>query len=442
MKQKKESPILKILFAFLEKNLTPDRPLLLGYSGGPDSKALLYALRDYPSIQLHVAHVDHGWRQESAQEAKALQDEVQALGFPFHTVRLELPSLGNAEEKARQERLRFFHSLFVQIPFQALLLAHQADDLAETVLKRTLEGAHLCFLKGMEAVSCQQGMPIWRPLLAVRKKEVLTFLQERALLPLWDRTNEDPAYLRARIRTQMLPALQQQFGKQCVENLLCLSERATELKAFLDLRVSARFQEIQRGPWGEWVSLEGLERIERRHFLQILAKQKGVVLTRILLESLLDRIEQGTADCRFCIDSFILYVDRTRLFLLAPTFPRFQESVRLQIGRQRCGDWEIELREELHEAAAPDWTSVWKGNFTIGLQKGNYLLKWDKPEHALKKLWCERRVPACLRGQLPFLIQEGGGRRYDLLSGQSRKPEKADLKLTFSCVSSGTILTD
>lgn len=132
------------------------KPLLLGYSGGPDSKALLYALLECDA-RPHLAHVDHGWREESRAEAEECRAEAIKLGLPFHTIRLDIPK---KEDAARIARFSFFQSLYRTGPFQALLLAHQADDLAETVLKRTLEGAHLAFLGGMEAASRQFGMAV------------------------------------------------------------------------------------------------------------------------------------------------------------------------------------------------------------------------------------------------------------------------------------------
>ena len=127
--------------AFLKEHWDGSSPLLLGYSGGPDSKALLYALLEAGVKNLHLAHIDHGWREESGAEAEALRGEAESLGCPFHTVRLPKPGKGNWEDEARKGRLAFFQSLFQIEPFQALLLARQKEEQAETVLKRVLEGA-------------------------------------------------------------------------------------------------------------------------------------------------------------------------------------------------------------------------------------------------------------------------------------------------------------
>lgn len=276
---------MKRVKEFLHKHWDQKRPLLLGFSGGPDSKALLYGLLDAGCKNLHVAHVDHGWREESAHEAALLKREVEGLGLPFYTTRLETVPATNREDVSRKERLLFFRSLFEKIPFQALLLGHHADDLAETILKRVFEGAHLPFLGGMQPVGSLNEMIVWRPLLGAQKKELMAFIEEKGLKPFFDPTNQDIAYLRSRLRVEMLPFLEKSFGKNIMGNLCLLSERAAELRRYLDGRVAGA--EVIRGDEIE-VSLEGLERIEQRHLLQKVGAEIHLTFTRSVLEQVLD----------------------------------------------------------------------------------------------------------------------------------------------------------
>ena len=167
--------LLDILRQFLHVHWDGHSPLLLGYSGGPDSKVLLYALLELGVHSLHVAHIDHGWREESGGEVLLLQHEIEALRLPFHTTRLVAP-VKNKEALAREERFSFFSTLFHKISAQALLLAHHRDDQVETVLKRILEGAHLPFLTGIESISQRKVMTIWRPLLSCKNRQIISFL--------------------------------------------------------------------------------------------------------------------------------------------------------------------------------------------------------------------------------------------------------------------------
>lgn len=278
---------------------------MLGYSGGPDSKALLYALIEC-GVKPHIAHVDHGWREESREEADLLKKEAERLDCPFFTIRLNIEK---TEDAARKARLNFFSSLMDN--YAALLLAHQADDLAETVLKRILEGAHLPHLGGMEPVSEQNGMKIWRPLLNVRRSEILQFLNDRSLIPLIDSSNFDPTYLRARMRSEIFPFLNQAFGKETTENLTLLSERAYELKEYLDRQVASA--PIHHGPWGTLVDLSGLETIEQRHLLQKIGKP----LSRDQLETLIEWLKNGAKSKQLTLKTKKILVDEGRVCIIS-----------------------------------------------------------------------------------------------------------------------------
>lgn len=282
---------------------------MLGYSGGPDSKALLYALLEC-GVKPHLAHVDHGWREESGEEAEQLRGEAAMLGCPFHCIRLEVEK---TEDSARKGRLVYFASIFA--PYQALLLAHQADDLGETVLKRVLEGAHLVNLRGMQPVSEQGGMTIWRPFLSLKRSEILEFLKERSLDPIIDSSNLDPKYLRGRMRTEIFPFLNERFGKQSIENLSLLSERAEELKLYLDKRVESA--PIYKGPWGTLIDLRGFEQIEKRHLLLKIAKEQSVILNRFHLDTLLRWIKEGAAMKYLKLKTKKIWVDKGRVCLIS-----------------------------------------------------------------------------------------------------------------------------
>lgn len=323
------SPPLK---TFLQNHWDQMSPLLLGYSGGPDSKALLYGLLEAGCKgHLHVAHVDHGWRKESGEEAASLRCEVAALSLPFHTVRLSIFETKNREAKAREARLSFFRSLFDRIPFQALLLAHQADDLAETVLKRLFEGANLSCLVGMEEISSLKGMAVWRPFLSTPKKELLHFLEVRRLQPLIDATNFDPVYLRTRLRQEIFPFLHRAFGKEIRSNLVCLSQRAQELKDYLDQRIAQR--PIQRADWGICCFCGGLARLEMRHLLQKMGSEEGISLPRTILESLLAWLEKGGKRRTLFIQSRWVAVDRRSVF-----FFRIKEHIKAILSTATCSE--------------------------------------------------------------------------------------------------------
>jgi hypothetical protein len=158
------------------------------------------------------------------------------------------------------------------------------------------------------------GLTIWRPLLKVRRREILRYLKEKGLTHLSDPTNRDPRYLRARMREETLPLLHRSFGKQVVENLLCLSERAHELRRYLDRKITPYV--IERGEWGFAVLCAPLERIERRHLLQKATSGEGLVLPRTVLEPLLDWLEEGGHGRKIFFQSRWITVAKKWVFFL------------------------------------------------------------------------------------------------------------------------------
>lgn len=232
---------------FLNENLRGTCPLILGFSGGGDSLALALVLHEL-GVPLHLAHFDHGWREESLQETEKLRQWSREKGLSFHTERWHKPEL--SEMKARNARFAFFKRLFETTSYQALVLAHHADDQAETVLKRLLEGAHFHNFQAMQPKALRDSMPIWRPLLGISKAEILSFLRERGESYIEDPTNEDLKYLRARMRRKILPYLSEQFGKNVAPPLARLSEYGNRLSEYLLEKTRERtLQKSHQGPY-------------------------------------------------------------------------------------------------------------------------------------------------------------------------------------------------
>ncbi len=133
-------------------------------------------------------------------------------------------------------------------------MGHQANDLAETALKRLFEGAHLNRLFGMRKESELQGVVIWRPFLGVPRKAIEAYLVEYKLNPLTDPSNRDPRYLRARMRLSLFPQLEE-AGKNLMRNLLVLAERSSELDGYLARRAELLQNERVKGACWEFGSI-------------------------------------------------------------------------------------------------------------------------------------------------------------------------------------------
>lgn len=239
-----ENCMLVKLSKFFSAYLDEEKPVLLAFSGGPDSLALLHLLIEYRqkhSLSFALAHVDHGWREESGAEARQIEEMAAQLSVPFHLKKLQPAEMKakNLEAACREERLLFFSALCQQYHYQAVLLGHHADDLAETVLKRTLEGVTLPYLAALRPEIALYGMKVWRPLLPFTKSKILSWLEERGLQGFVDKTNQDTRFMRARMRLDILPQLSEVFGKQVSSGLCQIAEEAGELRDYLDEKIQS-----------------------------------------------------------------------------------------------------------------------------------------------------------------------------------------------------------
>lgn len=409
----------KKVLSFLDSNVDFKKPLLLGLSGGIDSLALLHLLLEHPRLRLAIAHVDHGYRTESADEALLLKELSDELGLPFHTVRLNTAQFkGNLEDAWRIQRYAFFKKLCTTHGYQAVALGHHADDQIETVLKRTLEGAHLTALSGILASTTIHGVKVLRPLIKISKADLSDYVQMFHFKPFHDSSNDDTRFLRARMRLEIFPLLQGLFGKNIRSSLKKLADESIQLKKFLDDRTDFLFSSIIKGAMGALLDLSGLtipHRFELSHLIRRFCAEEGQVLSREQIEIVCGLIENGAANRRIDCGAQTLYIDRRRLFLTAssqnlPSPP----SAPLLFGKQKFQEWTIrveKISQNIPIEQRSSWLEAWKGRLAVPLPSGNYVIgiaSSTQPYKGLSseigKWWSDHKVPAFMRTVVPVIL--------------------------------------
>jgi tRNA(Ile)-lysidine synthase len=199
------------------------RALVVALSGGADSVALLDALvslRKRRGFELVAAHLDHGLRPESVDDARFCEELCQRLGVPIRIGHADVRARAMRERRgdedaARRERYLFLRRVARETRADAIVTAHNRDDQAETLLLRLLRGSGRV---GLGAISARR-RGIVRPLLTVSRGEVLAYLQERGQTWREDPTNADPRHFRNRVRHELLPYLESRFNPRIKETL-------------------------------------------------------------------------------------------------------------------------------------------------------------------------------------------------------------------------------
>lgn len=416
--------IIRSLEVFLKKQHDRKSPLLLALSGGSDSMALFYSLCKVKKDFLHVVHIDHGWREESRDEALEIERLVKDQNIPFYSMRIASLPKNNIEDFCRKKRLEFYQSLCEKYSFQAVLLGHHQDDLLETVLKRVFEGSSLQKLYGMEEVSQYENLQLWRPFLNISKKDLLSFLEKGGYKWYEDYTNQDSKYLRARMRSEMIPFLQKSFGKDFSKNLVYLSKRSAELNKSLDNRLKSILLKKEKGPLGSYLDLQlinNFDPFEKEHFFSLLLQSEGIDARRSIIESLLSWSKDSKHTKTLEIQETTIIIDRQKIFFLKQSPLTFPSVIELSVGDN----------QDKFESVGSTWKSLWKGTSSFYIdgicpEKEGYelALALEGEDQALFKWWSAKKVPVFLRRLFPVVKKEGKI-IADLLSGyRATKKEK------------------
>lgn len=220
---------------------------LVAVSGGADSVALLHLLHiaaKGQGLELRAAHLDHALRPDSPEDVAHVRSLCAALGVPLVTTRIDVAALariakGGIEEAAREARRNFLREAAEAQGCAWIALAHQRDDQAETFLLRLLRGAGTTGLAGMRPVD----PPFVRPLLPFSREELVAWLAELGIAWREDSSNRDPAFVRNRVRLELLPLLES-YNPAIRTRLNELCRQLAEDEADWSLRTAAELARV------------------------------------------------------------------------------------------------------------------------------------------------------------------------------------------------------
>ena len=220
--------------------LPPGSRVAVALSGGADSVALLFALREIAggegAVLVGAAHLNHQLRGADANADEEFCRALAAtLALPIDVERVDVAQRArdtgvSIEQAAHTERYAFFSRAAARLGATAIAVAHTKDDQAETFLLRLLRGAGPRGLSGMHP---RAGLVV-RPLLDTPRSAVRAFLSERQVAFREDASNADLAIPRNRIRHELLPLLDERFAPGIVDVLDREAAIAREDAEFLD----------------------------------------------------------------------------------------------------------------------------------------------------------------------------------------------------------------
>lgn len=276
----------------------PRGPWGVAFSGGADSLALLLLLRaHWPEQQAVALHFDHRLRgRESAADARFCQAVCRALGVPCVVGRWAGVHPGASEAEAREARHAFFAREMKRRKLRLLFLAHQQDDIAETMLMRLARGSGTGGLAAPRPVQeFEDGRLHLRPLLTLKKTEITAALEKAGAVWREDATNRGRGFFRNRVRHGVIPAWRQAAGRDAPAGASLSRELLEEDDQALESWVD-RLAPLRRGVL-ELSRLRDAPRAVVRRALRrwLLAVRPDTDLSRQGFEILLAAVGRGTA---------------------------------------------------------------------------------------------------------------------------------------------------
>ncbi|MBA4601264.1 tRNA lysidine(34) synthetase TilS [Thermoactinomyces mirandus] len=229
--------------------------ILVGVSGGPDSMALLYSLKQLEQVlgfRAFAVHVNHHLRdEESDEDEKYVTLCAQNWGISIDVVHVDVPGElkrqgGNKQALARRLRYQAFKQVADKRKVNRLALAHHADDQMETVMMRLIRGTGIKGLAGMEWVRRWENYVLIRPFLEFTKEEIIAFCKENSIMYREDSSNRSSVYTRNRIRQELIPLLKT-FNPRVEEAILKLSELIREEEKEWEHLVNQAFNQVVAG---------------------------------------------------------------------------------------------------------------------------------------------------------------------------------------------------
>lgn len=299
--------------------LPGDAPCVVAVSGGPDSLCLLDVLARLKARPLLVAHVDHGLSDASEEIAANIAKIASEAGIDAHVARARDLAGPNLQARARAFRYSFFETIARDNGADRIATGHTLDDRVETTIARLIHGGGPPVLAGLRAVD---GMRV-RPLILLRRSETRRYCDERGFSYVDDPANEDLRFERARVRREVIPAIEKNWGAGAIPAIATSIDRVTEDVEAIEGIIDTLYPTLaSASPGGTRFDLEDVRRLPRALRRRLLERAAGRVRDRAGgIDAALDALDRNATDVRFSVASGIEIAISRETVLVSPARP-------------------------------------------------------------------------------------------------------------------------
>lgn len=377
--------------------------LVVGYSGGLDSSVLLHCLNTHPLLsgKLKAVHVNHGLSIHANHWQHQCQQVCERYAIDFLACSLNLEGMSNLEEKAREARYQVFSEWIGEN--DALLLAHHADDQAETLLLQLMRGAGVDGMAAMPEVKSFSKGTLLRPLLQCTREHLEAYAHRHQLIWVEDESNENRAFSRNYIRHEIMPLLKVKWP-HVVHHLARSAAHCQQAKHNLEALASMDIGNRETRP-GQ-LSLVGLNDLSSARMANVLRgwlKKNQIrcpsekMLHRVIYEVILSKpdakpmIQWDDIMIRRYQHTLYLLNKKNKIKAINQTWSSFPEPL------SWVGDILHAKRSEEGVVIPSDCT------LQVRRRQGGETFFWHGQTRPLKKLFQEWGIPPWCRDEIPLI---------------------------------------
>ena len=342
--------------------------VVVALSGGPDSTAMLVALKRLSAEHrwnITACHVNHRLRgTESDLDELFCRQLCSDLGVSLEVCMDAHPRSNPSEAQLRATRYDLLSQCALRNDSQILLLAHTQDDQSETMLFRVFRGTSVSGLKGMKAVhQMENGIWLIRPMLQIERKEVLAFLSQIGVVAREDSSNKDNQFSRNFLRNQVIPLCQSRFPSLTMQ-LERLRQVAQCEDSFMDEQCCQFLLELggqSNARWPVQAFLSKHEALQRRAIMQAL-KCRTITASFERVETVLSMMATAGESVRISLDEkWDVQVDSQFLRWLDKDATQDSSASRLEFELKIPGNQIVPILGKV--ISCETWQGTWSGTF-------------------------------------------------------------------------------
>lgn len=229
--------------------ISPGDEVVIGLSGGADSVCLFLNLYEYSKevdFEIKAVHINHMIREEASEDAEFVRDLCKRYNVPFFLFEEQVEKIAknegiSTEEAGRKVRYERFRQV-METSAGKVAVAHNSNDVAETVLFNMFRGTGL---EGLSSIEPVNGLII-RPLLAVSRAEIEDYLRQKEQSFVTDKTNLTDMYARNKIRNTILPFAEKEIVTGATAHISALSEKMRQVRHFIEAETDKCFSKVAK----------------------------------------------------------------------------------------------------------------------------------------------------------------------------------------------------